>query len=140
MANLHVLALDGEIDISQKHRIEHELAQIGQFGPEAVVILDLSAVDHVDTTFINALIRVRNGWPEAQRGARIRIVAPHGNNIWTLFGVTKLDRIFPLFENLPSAYPPAFTEQRVLRTVNSTVETPAGFSPRSESGDRRYPG
>jgi len=110
MANLHVLRLDGEIDVAQKRRIESELAEIEGFGSDAVVILDLTDVSYVDTTFINALLKVRNHSAHAHREGSIRLVAPHSNSVWQLLEITKLDTVFPLFDNMTAARPVAFAE------------------------------
>jgi anti-anti-sigma factor len=115
MANLHVLRLDGEIDVAQRQRIERELAVIEGFGADAIVILDLTDVVYVDTTFLNALIRLRNRTDHAQRDDSIRLVAPTSNSIWQLFEITKLDSVFPLFDTMEAATRPvAFTERHAL--------------------------
>jgi anti-anti-sigma factor len=114
MANLHVLRLDGEIDLAQKRRIERELAEIKGFGSEAVVILDLTDVGYVDTTFLNALISVRNHSAHAHREGSIRLVAPHHNSVWHLMEITKLDTVFPMFDSMAAARPLAFSEAGVF--------------------------
>ncbi len=103
MDNLHVLGLHGEIDISQKQWIERELDQIERFGPEAFTILDLTAVRYLDTTFLNALIRVKNRLAEYKPRIRICIVAPRISIVWRLSEITKLDAVFQLFEDVASA-------------------------------------
>jgi anti-anti-sigma factor len=110
MANFHVLRLGGEIDLAQKQKIENDLSAIEGFGPDATVILDLSNVEYLDTTFLNALVRVRNGTGHAKRQGSIRLVAPRSNNIWQLFAITKQDRIFPLFDDMAAASQGAFND------------------------------
>jgi anti-anti-sigma factor len=103
MANLHVLRFDGEIDVAQKQRFEQKLAAIGDFGPDSVVILDLSDAEYVDTTFLNGLIAVRNRALPAYRAGSILVVARPNNNVRRLLEITKFDDIFPVFERMDAA-------------------------------------
>jgi anti-anti-sigma factor len=123
MANLHVIRLDGEIDVSQKYYVEWKLAEIDRFGPDAVVVLDLTDVPYVDTTFLNALVAVRNRTDHVRRDDTIRLVAPEGSIVRILFGAAKLDRVFPLFDNMSAATRPVvFTERHALpREFEDTV-------------------
>jgi anti-anti-sigma factor len=103
MVNFHVLEFNGEIDIAQRQRLTHELDAIDDFDPESVVILDLSAVDYVDTTLLNALIRIRNHFHGKRSDGSIRLVARPNNNVRKLLAVTNFDRIFPTFDDLAAA-------------------------------------
>jgi anti-anti-sigma regulatory factor len=103
MVNLHVLPLSRDIDISQRQWIEHELAQIERFGPKALTILDLSAVRYLDTTFLNALLRVWNRVAKAEPQSCISIVTRSGGFISRLFEIAELDGIFHLYGDVPSA-------------------------------------
>jgi anti-anti-sigma regulatory factor len=114
MANFHILQLDGELDVPEKERIEQELGSIDGFGHDADVALDLTDAGFVDTTFINALIRVRNRTAHVHREGSIRIVAPRSSNVWLLFRITKLNGMFPLFDNMAAARPTVFTERRAV--------------------------
>jgi anti-anti-sigma factor len=103
MENLHVLTLHGEIEVSKKVRIERELDQIEHFGPGAFVIIDLTDVRYADTTFINALLRVRNRLATTQPRTSIALAAPRTSMICRLFEITKLNRVFPFFDDVAAA-------------------------------------
>jgi anti-anti-sigma factor len=119
MVNFHVLELNGEIDIAQRQRLARELDVIEEFEPESVVILDLTGVNYVDTTLLNALIRIRNHFHGARSDGSIRLVAHPNNNIRKLLAVTNFDRIFPAFDDLAAARGGVgFTDVRALLTAN----------------------
>lgn len=103
MANVHVLAIHGEIDISRKQWIEQELAQIEHFGPNATTILDLTDVRYLDTTFLNALDQIRTRLNARQAGSSVCIAAPSNRFVARLFEFTKTKRVFHVFDDLPAA-------------------------------------
>lgn len=103
MPNVHVVAIHGEIDISQKQWIEGELSQIDGFGPSATTIVDLSDVRYLDTTFLNALCGVERRLAGDRPNSGLCVVMPTSNPVSRLFGITKLDAVFRLFEDMPSA-------------------------------------
>lgn len=104
MAKVHVLTLHGEIDLSRKQWIEEELAQIERFGPHSRTIIDLSDVPYLDTTFLNALCRIRAGLVSDGLERAICIVCPSSSHLARIFELTQLDRVFRLFDSLPLAY------------------------------------
>jgi anti-anti-sigma factor len=103
MDNFHVLEVRGEIDFSQKRRIERELEQIEGFGPDAVTILDLARVGYLDTTFINALLRERSRLAQRAPRSSIRLAAPRSAMVWRIFDISGLHRAFALFTDVDSA-------------------------------------
>ena len=94
--------LHGELDISKKHAIEKELGRIERLMAAGVVILDLSDVGYLDTTFLNALLRTELRVPQTAE-ARLRIVAPSTSFVSRVFAVTKLDARFKLFDDVSAA-------------------------------------
>lgn len=114
MADVHVLAFYGEIDIAQKQSVEQELAQIERFGATATTILDLRDVRYVDTTFLNALCQLQQRLDDNQPRATLCIVVPRGNTASRLFAITELDRVFQLFEDISSARRYALELQRMI--------------------------
>ena len=50
-------AFHGELDASNRASIENTLDEIKRFAPGTTAILDLSDVQYLDTTFLNALLR-----------------------------------------------------------------------------------
>jgi anti-anti-sigma factor len=103
MVHFHVLQFNGEIDIAQRQRLARVLDVIDGFETESVVILDLSGVRYVDTTLLNALIRIRNHAKRGSGNGAIRLVAHPSNNVRRLLAITKFDRIFPTFDDVAAA-------------------------------------
>jgi anti-anti-sigma factor len=99
VTDIRVLAFHGEIDISRKWWIEKELDRIELFDPQSVTIIDMTDVRYADTTFLNALIKVRRKLGKRVEG-RIYIVAPR---LARIFEITGLDREFPMFDSVSSA-------------------------------------
>jgi anti-anti-sigma factor len=98
---MHLVELHGELDISRKARIEKELGRIRAFGPNSLTVLDLSNVVYADSTFLHALIRLHESLTNEAPGSSVCIVP--SKLLVKLFQITGLDRMFPLFENVPSA-------------------------------------
>ena len=119
MTNVHVLALHGEIDISQKQSVEQELAQIEGFGPSATTILDLNDVGYVDSTFLNALCQLKRRLDNHEPTANLCIVAPRDTAVSRLFAITELDRVFSLFEDISSARRYALQRLTFARKANA---------------------
>jgi len=113
-----VVALHGELDFSEKARIERELSQIDKFGPGAITILDLSGVRYVDPTILNSLIGVRKRLERDQPGSSVCIVAPRTNFVWRVFEVTQLDKIFRIFADVEEAHNYACTTRESLNDVD----------------------
>ena len=134
MNTVHVLELHGEIDISRKLALEHELDQVGNDGPDAFAILDVSSVTYLDTTLLNALVRFRNRLATHQPDVRFCLVAPRTNMIWRLLEITKLKTKFRLFDNLESARqfgqlfaaPQALASTKAIPTVRFEQEAAEG--------------
>jgi anti-anti-sigma factor len=103
VVDVQVLALHGEIDISQKQWVEQEIAQIERFGPNTITILDLNGVGYFDTTLLNALVQVQKRMDAARSKSRICIVVPPGRNLGRMFTITKLDHKFRLFDGVAAA-------------------------------------
>lgn len=98
-----VLEFNGDLDIVVKDWIEREIGRIEYSEADTFNIIDLSRVNYLDTTFLNALMRIRNRLTKAQRLARICLVVPRSNFVRRIFEITDFDIYFPLFDDLPSA-------------------------------------
>ena len=94
LPRIRVQAFHGELDASNRESIENTLDEIERFAPGTIAILDLSDVQYLDTTFLNALLR---------GGRHPRIVAPPQSMPSRIFAITKLDSQFDIFEDLASA-------------------------------------
>ncbi len=103
MDNLRVIEFHGDIDIVAKDWVERELGRLEVAGDEAFTIVDLTRVRYLDSTFLNALMAVRNRMAKNTPDLRISLVAPRVGNIRRLFEMAKLDAVFPLFDDVPSA-------------------------------------
>lgn len=101
MANVHLLDFKGDLDLSRILEIDQELARIEAIGAQAVAILDLSEVAYVDTTFFNAVIRLRQKLLDGGDGGRICIVA--GERTSRLMKLVGLNEIVSIFSDLQHA-------------------------------------
>jgi anti-anti-sigma regulatory factor len=63
----------------------------------------LSDVKYVDTTLLNALIRIRNRSFADRSDGSIRLVAQPSNNVRKLLEITRFADIFPTFDTLGDA-------------------------------------
>jgi anti-anti-sigma factor len=103
MDNLQVLELHGEIDVSRKRWIEHEFDKLEDLGPGTRAIIDLTQVEYLDTTLLNALMRVNARLARVRPGIRISLVASRDSMIWRLAEILQLDTVFEIFENMATA-------------------------------------
>ncbi len=120
MANVHVLPFRGEIDFSRTQWLEGELSQIEAFGPGVVTILDLSDVRFADSAFLGALLRLHNRLLARKPRTALFVVAPGETFAARLLGLTKLDDVFRVFEDLPSARAAATSSRRAVPVRRST--------------------
>ncbi len=101
MAIAHELAFHGEFDISQKAQIEREFEELGETGPHATTILDLTDVGYIDTTFLNALVSIQKRVAHDLIDSHLCVAA--GQNVSRVFHITALDRMFPVFASMALA-------------------------------------
>jgi anti-anti-sigma factor len=102
MANVHVVAFQGEIDISRRAALKEELGQRDAFGATAIII-DLSKVSYVDASFLSALCLLQKRLALRDTKARVALIIPTGSNIMRIFRVTGLDRMFAFYESTAMA-------------------------------------
>ena len=93
-----VAHLRGEIDLSNAHDVEEQLASAVQDAPSFVV--DLTDVQYIDSSGFGMLERLM---PKAP----LRVVVPPGAVIRRAFVITGLAEIVPLFETLDDAVRPS---------------------------------
>jgi len=103
MNDAHVLTFAGELDISRKQFVARELDRIERFGPQSVTILDLTRVTYLDSTFFNALVHAQKRAFNVPPDGRICVVMRRTYG-YRLFQLAKLDKMFPLFDDLAAAY------------------------------------
>jgi anti-anti-sigma factor len=93
------LKLSGELDISTATKVEEELARV-ELGKPAQIVLDLSALDFMDSTGLRLLIaadaRARD------EGRRLTIVkGPEA--VHRVFRITRLEERLDLVDEAPAA-------------------------------------
>lgn len=94
---LVVLSLIGELDIATAGEVEREIALIEQRA-HAVLVLDLSALEFIDSSGLRAIMRALHGAREA--GRRL-VVLPGPEAVQRVFRITMLDRRLEFIGDLP---------------------------------------
>ncbi len=87
------IALTGEFDMHTSPEFKHDLQTCIEHGA-AEVIVDLSAANFVDSTFLGIVLGGRKRLRE--RGGEIRVVCP--DSLRRIFEVTSLDRVLTIDE------------------------------------------
>jgi anti-sigma B factor antagonist len=91
-ADLGILAITGELDISTSARLHQELNQLLDVGTRRVDV-DLSGVDFMDSSALSALVAAHDR--ASRRNQQLRLVSP-SPACTKVLGITGLDRIFDL--------------------------------------------
>jgi anti-anti-sigma factor len=84
--NAVTLTLDGEIDLESAPALEHELRDAEGSQPRRVV-LDLAAIDFLDSTGIHLLLEAHERAETAGRQLVLRHVPDHARRLFTLTGL-----------------------------------------------------
>ena len=99
-----VLTLKGEVDISNVADLQRALQAT---PPEDLIVVDMSAVEFLDSTALAALVRFRNA--SAARGASVTLVIA-SQLVQRIFDITNFDREFKIvrsLEDVPGLFPKA---------------------------------
>ncbi len=88
----------GELDMSNAETIRERLAEAGGGGP---LVLDLSAVDYLDSAWLAAMDRLARAIP-GERGG-LRLVCPPGAPGRRALEVAGVDEILPLHATVDEA-------------------------------------
>lgn len=99
-----VLTLNGEVDISNVAHFQNALAAT---PAEDVVVIDMSAVEFLDSTALAALVRYRNA--TVARGGSVTLVIANPL-VQRIFDITNFDREFKIvrrLEDVPGLFPQA---------------------------------
>jgi anti-anti-sigma factor len=83
------LRVSGELDLAVADRFEHDVAHYGTSATVGVD-LDLADVDFIDSSGINALLRVRQSVVDGGRTFRLVSVSPIAQRALTLTGLDSL--------------------------------------------------
>jgi len=103
-----ILELLGDIDLNEKPRVTAELEPLIERQITGIVI-DLSQVPYIDSSglaiFIDALQRVQ------QYGGKLALAGLR-DNVKLVFQISKLDKVFQIFDNAQSALEAVGDHQR----------------------------
>ncbi len=93
-----VLDVFGEVDLSWSQEIRIKVLDALAAGPALAVVL--SRVSYIDSSGIAALVE---GFQQARAKAlKFALVAP-SESVRSVLELARLDRVFPIFADLPSA-------------------------------------
>ncbi len=91
-----VIELEGEVDLSTSPAFKEEVYKVIESGKRDVVI-DLDGLDFMDSTGLGVLVAVLK--KTSVEGGSVRLVCSK-RNILKVFGITGLDKVFPIYDNL----------------------------------------
>ena len=89
-----IVALDGEFDLAQRHRILDAFAAVSN---ESLVIVDLERAGYIDSTVLSSLIRLRNEITE--RSGALIVTSPNPK-VKRLFEIAGLNEVFEVRSTL----------------------------------------
>jgi anti-sigma B factor antagonist len=94
--NVTVVAVEGVIRLGESARtFSNYLEELLKEGVPSVLV-DLSAIDHVDSTGLGELVGYLQRFTE--EGRRLALLNPH-RRILNLLKLTKLDEVFPIYDD-----------------------------------------
>jgi anti-sigma B factor antagonist len=91
--------LEGVLDLGNQSRFKEELNK-HIITPSSMVILDLGPVSFIDSACLGALIAVAK--KQSQAKGKI-VLASLSDEVRSVFQITRLDKIFQIFDTLPQA-------------------------------------
>jgi anti-sigma B factor antagonist len=98
--NVTIVAIEGVIRLGESARkFSAYLEDLLKEGVPSVLI-DLSAIDHVDSTGLGELVGYLQRFTE--EGRRLALLNPH-RRILNLLKLTKLDEVFPIYQDRADA-------------------------------------
>lgn len=94
-----VVALEGSLEVGKQEKLKENLLK--QAPPSASrMVLDLSGVNFIDSACLGALIAVARRLRE--QGGDVKIAALN-TEVKSIFQITRLDRVFEIFEKKEEA-------------------------------------
>ncbi len=98
--NVTIISIEGVIRLGESARaFSTYLEELLKEGVPTVLI-DLSAIDHVDSTGLGELVGYLQRFTE--EGRRLALLNPH-RRILNLLKLTRLDDVFPIFDDRAKA-------------------------------------
>ncbi len=98
--NVTVLVVEGVIKLGESARQFSEYLEDLLAHDVQAVVIDLSAIDYVDSTGLGELVGYLQRF--TKEGRRLALLNPH-QRILNLLKLTKLDEVFPIFESRSAA-------------------------------------
>ncbi|MEW6250306.1 MAG: STAS domain-containing protein [Planctomycetota bacterium] len=94
----HVLA--ESLDEEHVHQVQSEVRAAAEANPGRPCILDLARVSFVPSLSLAALIRIHSEFHARQQRLLLAALQPQVHDV---FVMTRLDRVFELYDDLPAA-------------------------------------
>ncbi|MGH2854142.1 MAG: STAS domain-containing protein [Solirubrobacteraceae bacterium] len=96
---VYVIAVTGEIDVSNVGAVEHAACEIS--NETLGIVLDLSSTTYIDSATIGLMFRLRRGL--SRRGQALRVICPPGSSVRRVLELTGFDRELPPEEDRDAA-------------------------------------
>jgi len=93
---VRVVPVTGEVDLANSSALEARIETALAEGP-AVVVVDFSAADYIDSTVLSVLVRQKK-----HAGEQLRIVVPEESRLRRIFRLTGLEERLDLKTSLAS--------------------------------------
>lgn len=93
------IVLRGDLSVQTLSELRETLAQAERSD---VVVLDLSAVDYVDSTTLTAFVKLRSRMLDSGRSGTVRIAQP-ALNVRRIFEICHLDKLFEIYDSIEEA-------------------------------------
>jgi anti-sigma B factor antagonist len=97
--NITILTLSGRFDALMAKEFKNSMAKLIE-TPQVKIVLDMTAVDFIDSSGLGALVGSMKGVAKEQGEIRI---AGLTREVHTIFELTRLHRIFDIFESLDAS-------------------------------------
>lgn len=95
-----VLDLSGEVDSYNSPKLRERMVALIDQG-SAHLVINMGEVDYIDSTGLGTLV---GGLKRAtEKGGTIRIICPN-EQIYKVFHITGLVKVFPIFDNESAAF------------------------------------
>lgn len=99
VGDARVLTLGGHITTAESQIVSENLSRLVSDSPKPIVV-DMANVDIITSDGLGALIRARKA--SAESGGTLALSGVKGN-ILDVFRMTRLDKIFPLYDSVNAA-------------------------------------
>jgi anti-sigma B factor antagonist len=93
------IVLSGDLSVQTLSELREKLAQAESCD---VAVLDLSAVNYVDSTTLTAFVKMRGRMLSGGRSGTVRIARP-AVNVRRIFEICHLDKLFEIYDSIEEA-------------------------------------